>query len=138
VPQEVLNARNIHKAYTLRWQIELIFKIWKSIGGIHKIKKMKIARFESYLYAKLLWLIVNWQIVWKINIFIHKASGKILSLFKAFKSLKNNINAFKQAIKSGKQQIEIFIETQLMFGEKHHILSKKKEKNSMYEIFLVM
>ncbi len=32
-------ANQVRLLYTLRWQIELMFKIWKSIGEIHKIKR---------------------------------------------------------------------------------------------------
>ena len=39
VPEEVCNAKEITNLYKLRWQIELIFKTWKSIIKIDKLKK---------------------------------------------------------------------------------------------------
>ena len=52
-------AKKLRLLYTLRWQIELMFKIWKSIGEIDKVKKMKVERFESSLLAKLIWITIN-------------------------------------------------------------------------------
>jgi len=42
---------------------------------------MKVARFECCLMAKLLWIVVNWQIVWQLNMQIHSCSGKLLSFY---------------------------------------------------------
>lgn len=62
VPEDKLPASEIKKTYSLRWQIELFFKIWKSQANIDKVKEMKQHRFECQLIAKLLWLIIHWKI----------------------------------------------------------------------------
>jgi hypothetical protein len=59
VPEDVLPARQIIEAYRLRWQIELIFKTWKSNLDIHKIKPVKTPRMECQLLAKLIWILIN-------------------------------------------------------------------------------
>ncbi len=63
IDEEILPVSKTRSLYRLRWQIELMFKVWKSIGSIDKVKKMKIERFETYLYSKLLWIMINWEIV---------------------------------------------------------------------------
>lgn len=56
--------------YGIRWQIENIFKVWKSVGSIHKIKKMSKYRFEFYLYAKLIFLVKSWNLMRFLELFL--------------------------------------------------------------------
>ena len=56
----ILPVSVIRKTYYLRWQIELVFKTWKSFFNIDKIKKVKKERLECQLLAKMLWILINW------------------------------------------------------------------------------
>ena len=63
IPQEIATAEQIHNLYTLRWQIENMFKVWKSIFGMADIKKVKVERFECFLYGRLIELLLAASIV---------------------------------------------------------------------------
>lgn len=67
VSREVLPVKTIRKVYSLRWQIELVFKTWKSFLQIDKIKKVKKERLECQLLAKLLWVLLNWRLLQSCN-----------------------------------------------------------------------
>ena len=58
----ILPVATVRKTYYLRWQIELVFKTWKSFFRIDKIKKVKKERLECQLLAKLLWILINWNL----------------------------------------------------------------------------
>lgn len=58
----ILPVAVVRKTYYLRWQIELVFKTWKSFFHIDKIKKVKKERLECQLLAKLLWILINWTL----------------------------------------------------------------------------
>lgn len=56
--EATLPTAQIALVYSLRWQIELLFKIWKSLFQIDKLPKMDISRFHCFLYGKLIALVL--------------------------------------------------------------------------------
>ena len=69
VPKEQLTPNDVLVLARLRWQIELLFKLWKSHGKIDKSRSEKPWRILCELYAKLIGMIIqhwsflmgNWQ-----------------------------------------------------------------------------
>ena len=93
-PKELLRGNQIYQFYRLRWQIELLFKIWKSLFEIDKIGKMSIARFECYLYGKLISILLGGYIQNLFNEFVEKKIDFELSEWKAYKILKKTSKRF--------------------------------------------
>jgi hypothetical protein len=61
VPPEKLRASEAWELYRCRWQIELVFKRWKSLGGLAVDQRHAAIRAECELYGKLLGvLLVDW------------------------------------------------------------------------------
>lgn len=86
VGREILPIKKIRKTYYLRWQIELVFKTWKSFFEINKVKKVKKERMECQLLAKLLWVLLNWRLFQSCNHYVQQhAPEKGVSLLKFFK-----------------------------------------------------
>ena len=101
-PQELLKGNQIYQFYRLRWQIEsagvpVLFKIWKSLFEIDKIGKMSIARFECYLYGKLIAILLGGYIQNLFNEFVEKKIDFELSEWKAYKILKKTSKSFGSA-----------------------------------------
>lgn len=59
---EQLSPAQVQLYYKLRWQIELLFKIWKSIMEIDEVGRMSICRFECYLYGRLIVILLSTQV----------------------------------------------------------------------------
>jgi hypothetical protein len=86
ITNDILPIERIRKTYFLRWQIELVFKTWKSFFEINKVKKVKKERLECQLLAKLLWILLNWQLFNALDSAIRKKEPEIgVSILKFFK-----------------------------------------------------
>lgn len=59
VPQAMLIPEEVLVLARLRWQIELLFKLWKSQGHIDKSRSEKPWRILCELYAKLIGMIIQ-------------------------------------------------------------------------------
>lgn len=51
----------IKNLYRLRWQIELLFKAWKSILGMQKLGDYNTTRVMCELYARLILALIHWS-----------------------------------------------------------------------------
>jgi hypothetical protein len=134
VPQAILPTDVVPALYRIRWQIELIFKIWKSIIGIHHNRIMKYTRWLCILHFKLLLMIVNWNIVMGKRNHIYKQRGKLLSLNKCFKTLFDNSYRLRDALKEGLNGITIFIKWVEKIFRENHWLERKKNKMGLEKI----
>jgi hypothetical protein len=132
-----LSAKQIFFLYRFRWQIELQFKIWKSIFKIDHFKPVKGHRFFTTLYMKLLLVIINLQITYSLQqsfVQTDKHKIKILSLNKSLKTLKTLFDKifrmFRQTYNKAKE-IAQYIQNRLY---QNHWLESKKKKLCFPEI----
>ena len=81
----------LKRMYRLRWQIELIFKNWKSIGKIHKHTNMKAERLKATLISKFLYFFLNLKILKIFEKDLLREKQAKFSLWKVFCILEINI-----------------------------------------------
>lgn len=96
VSKNKLCKDQIHLVYTLRWQIELFFKLCKSGVGIAKIRGRKINRILCEIYAKLICVVMLLYLCFPLR--WHKSCE--LSFLKAYKELIQRADSFFRALKS--------------------------------------
>jgi Transposase DDE domain len=62
VPSTIWKAATVVKGYPIRWQIELIFKSWKSYLHLASIKTKKADTTLCYLYGRMLLIVLNYAL----------------------------------------------------------------------------
>lgn len=83
LPADRLSDEPILQLYGLRWQIELIFKLWKSYARLDQVRHWGVIRLRCQFYARLIGLIL---FHWLTAPFRDSTLGE-LSLPKAFRLL---------------------------------------------------
>ncbi len=91
-----ISNEDIHQTYALRWQIELVFKLSKSLMNIDRINSKKSSRVIVETYGKFL----SMMLLFLLCIPVRNKEGKELSFYKACKILVANIQDFIHALAS--------------------------------------
>ncbi len=129
VPSEWLSADQVRSTYGLRWQIELIFKVWKSQGHISKIKAMKVQRFQCQLIARLLWLLLHWQALRMVQ--CHMTAK--CSSWKFYKVAVRLSKLLRQAILK-QQSLEQWLKHILENADKKYLTETRSRKSPVFDV----
>lgn len=57
-PETMIRLKHVYDFYRIRWQIELIFKLWKSYCGLNSILGWRKERVLTELYAKMIAIVI--------------------------------------------------------------------------------
>jgi hypothetical protein len=125
----------VYMLYKFRWQIELIFKTWKSAGwNLEKIKEVKYERYMCVMYAKLLMIILSERIFTVIAAQRYSVDKKILSREKCVKTMCSQINLLRQIINAGAHKIHEILEKISEIFVRGHILCKRKNRENYSDL----
>lgn len=89
IPAHLLDKEDIENLYHIRWQIELIFKQWKSICGPDKLPPVKANRYLCMFYAKMILILLSTAIANAVIAWYYHQNKRLLSLYKCMKTLWN-------------------------------------------------
>lgn len=134
IPFDKINGEAIAKIYKVRWQIELVFKIWKSIFGLDNINPMKYERLMCILNARLLLVLINWETFMIQRGRLFEKTGKLLSILKCFKTLKENSWWLRNILIGGIRDLGKWLIWVGNIFDSKHWLEKKKNKLGLEEI----
>ncbi len=97
IPADWLSFDQILLLYRVRWQVELIFKLWKSQAGLDRLGPWRKERVLIHLYARLIGLVLFYALAAPFR----WLDDKELSFPKAFTAFCDTIPAILRAICRG-------------------------------------
>lgn len=107
IPQIEVKKEGIHSLYSLRWQIEILFKTWKSLFEIHQVKKMKEERFECHLYGTLIRLLLCSTLAFQCRRILYIKHQMETSEYKSISIAKECLSSFKGAFMKRNSLVKI-------------------------------
>lgn len=134
VPKDWLKTEHIRTVYRLRWQIELRFKCWKGLCRIHAVKKVKLHRFETALYARLLYILVQWEISLALTSLHWKKEQTLMSIYKCYKMLMQCSELLREALFSNHRKLKSYFKLIESLNHKNLKLEKRKNHLAFFEI----
>jgi len=133
IPSELLTLEEGFVLMRTRWQIELIFKLWKSEGKIDEWRSEKPYRILCELYAKLVVMIIQHWIL------LTSWQYPDRSLFKSVKTIRKHAMSLAMAFSSGsKKQLTEVLKTIARCLSSGCRINKRKTILHTYQLLLTV
>jgi hypothetical protein len=131
-----LPADKVMPLYRLRWQVELMFKNWKSVFSIHMLQKMKAERYLTHLYMRLIEIVIDLQIINRLQSFLSKQEQKetVLSYKKTLQTLKDRFLDILNILRLSSEEAIKILSNIYQNLSKNHYRAKRKNKENFIEI----
>lgn len=124
---EVFPPSQLFELYRIRWQIELIFKTWKSILKIHKIRSARLARNMCQIYGKLIIAALSTQFAGSIAALTPNRPAVVLSYHRIMQHLQTVAFQLSAAIWANGATLARFITA--LAGDIRRLCPKKHQKS---------
>jgi len=135
VQAEDLPLEKVMPLYRFRWQVELMFKNWKSVFSIHKLQTMKYERYITMLYIRLILIVINLQIINRVQAILSRQGERkrILSYRKALQTLKNSFHEILYILRETQENAIQQLEKIYECLSKNHWREKRKKRENFIE-----
>ena len=130
IPQEEISPQDLYLLYSLRWQVEIIFKTWKSHFHLDKVKTMKKEGFECHLYGTLIAIWMSIRFTFQARLYLYRKKKMELSEYKAMGIIRDFLPQMILARTDRKHLIHQFYTILMRHGKK----SCKKDKPTTLDI----
>jgi len=81
----------VSTVYMIRWQVELVFKAWKSYHGLTELKGKRPERIECFIYGRLIMMVLMTILSGSLHRHLWKTKKRELSFLKAVKYFKSRV-----------------------------------------------
>ncbi|PEM35932.1 IS4 family transposase [Bacillus pseudomycoides] len=137
-PTDIVPMGQVHDWYSLRWQIEILFKTWKSFFHIHHCKKIKRERLECHLYGQLIAILLCSSTMFQMRQLLLMKKKRELSEYKAIYMIKDYFLLIYQAIQKGTQELSKILIRLFNLLQQNGRKSHRYEKKTVFDILGVV
>ncbi|WP_259383948.1 IS4 family transposase [Bacillus thuringiensis] len=128
----------VHDRYSLRWQIEILFKTWKSFFHIHHCKKIKRERLECHLYGQLIAILLCSSTMFQMRQLLLMKKKRELSEYKAIYMIKDYFFLLFQSIQKDTQELSKVLLRLFNLLQQNGRKSHRYEKKTVFDILGVV
>lgn len=138
IPEQMCNAEEILELYTIRWQIEILFKAWKTNYEIDDVKlNIKGDRALTQFYLHMILVVITTNIFRMLKLENWKENKTELSEIKGIKVIKKWVGGFLKGLSHEvKPRIDLFtIQLNQMFLQVLNSSIKSSGKKNINKLF---
>lgn len=138
IPPEYVPTEDVHSLYSLRWQIEILFKTWKSFFGIDHCKSMKKERLECHLYGQLISILICSSTMFRMRDLLLRKHKRELSEYKAIRMIQDYFPLLYKSIEKDTTEISNILLRLFNLLQRNGRKSHRYEKKTVFDILGVV
>ena len=130
VPRTIWKTETVGTAYPIRWQVELIFKSWKSSLHLASIKTKKADTTLWYLYGRMLLILLNYALCPQMRHTLWLKKKRALSLLKLVRHFQALADRWMQAIFQSELALRRFLTRACATAERLATKASRKRRTT--------
>jgi hypothetical protein len=130
VPSTVWTPQTVCTAYSLRWQVELVFKSWKSHLHLATLTTTTKHSTLCYLYGRMLLILLTYALCPTLRATVWQKKQRELSLLKLVRHLQAGADQWLQTLFQGAPQLRAFLARACVAAERLVTKAVRKRRTS--------
>jgi hypothetical protein len=126
VPQTIWQPQTVLRVYPIRWQVELIFKSWKSYLHLATLKTTKEDTTLCYLYGRMLLILLNYALCPQLRATLWMKRRRELSLLKLVRHFQALAERWMQALFQSEIELRRFLQRACATAERLVLKASRK------------
>ena len=130
VPRTIWKTETVGRVYPIRWQVELIFKSWKSDLHVASIKTKKADTTLCYLYGRMLLIVLNYALCPQLRHTLWLKKKRELSLLKLVRHFQALADRWMQVIFQSELALRRFLTRACATAERLAAKASRKRRTT--------
>ncbi len=133
-PPKEVPRNGVHALYSLRWQIEILFKTWKSFFEIDECKNIKKERLECHLYGQLIGILLCSSTMFQMRQLLLEKKKQELSEYKSIYMIKDYFPLLFKAMSGGTHELLKILHRLYQLLKKNGRKCHRYQKKTVFDI----